>query len=104
MGSRSSSDTSPNLTTGNRSSLFFFFIIFFNLSVSLLSFCLYLSSFLSFSIFYHSSSFFLLHLLLSFVPIPFFLSHAQINIYTFMSLKSLLKTHDDNNHIYISRW
>merc|ERR1711942_80586 len=49
--SRSNSDTSPNLTTGNRSSLFFFFIIFFNLSVSLMSFCLYLSSFLSFSIY-----------------------------------------------------
>merc|ERR1711942_347916 len=45
--SRSSSDTSPNLTTGNKSSPFFFFIIFFNLSVS----HVFLSSFLSFSIY-----------------------------------------------------
>merc|ERR1711942_515836 len=91
--SRSSSDTSPNLTTGNKSSPFFFFIIFFNLSVS--------HVFLSLSLFL-SVIFYLFILLLFSFFISFslctdsiFLSHAQMNIYIFMSLKSLLKTHDE---------
>merc|ERR1711942_437793 len=81
--SRSSSDTSPNLTTGNKSSLFFFFIIFFNLSVSLMSFRLYLSSFLSFSIFFLLFSFFI-----SFSPLHqfhFFVTCTNKYIYLYVS-------------------
>lgn len=110
--SRSSSDTSPNLTTGNKSYLFFLFIFFFqsfsvsrslshvflslSLSIDITSFLSVIFYLFSFFFFFPSSSPSLLC-----TDSIFFVTCTNIYI---MSLKSLLKTHDDNNHNYISRW